>query len=150
MFFPALIALMLHTRRMFFICLFLLLIYVLDLICIFTLRTFRVELPLVRAEGIGTHVEFNLPKHVVMRPGQYIKLCIPYVSATEWHPFSIIPGRVNTTGEDDTVCDFGCKRGEENVGSVYIMACKEMGLGNVICHVSPRRSRWRLVSEASC
>eukprot|EP00953_Heterococcus_sp_UTEX-ZZ885_P009112 5405-Heterococcus_DN1.PRE.1 len=41
--------------------------------------------------GLGTVIRFELPKRYRLSPGQYLMLNIPWISHTQWHPFSVMP-----------------------------------------------------------
>jgi hypothetical protein len=88
---PGTIALAFHGPRILWIVAIVGVGYVLDALFGFFCQTFRVDEPLYSAVGQGTCIAFRSPPGFRFVPGQYVYVCIPFISPTQWHALSIMP-----------------------------------------------------------
>ena len=82
------IALCFHSTNMAGVMAFSLLIYVADVLLVYGKFTWKSEDTLFSNVGTGTQVSFRMPAGRAKVVTGFINLCVPFVSPSEWHPFS--------------------------------------------------------------
>jgi hypothetical protein len=82
-----------HTTMMGYFMTTLLVIYFFDSFLVSHFFTHRVDHSLFTRLGTGTQLAFKNPPNWSLFGSQlgYIRVCVPWVSKSEWHPFSVYP-----------------------------------------------------------
>ncbi|CAM9360989.1 unnamed protein product, partial [Laminaria digitata] len=91
LFIPFIVALCFHGSVLRTLGIILLVWYVVDRLYFTTKMTFFIDRPIFKSVGRGTLVRFELPIGYQFKPGAYVQVNCPAISASEWHPFSIFP-----------------------------------------------------------
>ncbi|CAM9786026.1 unnamed protein product [Scytosiphon promiscuus] len=88
---PFMVAICFHGRPLQLLGAVLLVWYLVDRLYFTTKMTFLIDSPSFKAVGRGTLVRFELPPGYQYKPGAYVQVNCPAISASEWHPFSLFP-----------------------------------------------------------
>eukprot|EP00904_Undaria_pinnatifida_P005572 jgi/Undpi1/2144/HiC_scaffold_12.g05530.m1 len=91
LFIPFIVAICFHGSVLMAEGTILLVWYLLDRLYFTTKMTFFIDRPIFKPVGRGTLVRFELPTGYQYKPGAYVQVNCPAISASEWHPFSIFP-----------------------------------------------------------
>jgi len=86
----AYLALAWHSPKCAYYYLFTLLVFILDKLGILLFCQHKIEAATITNVGYGTVLSFDTPTSWKMADG-YICVCLPWISKTQWHPFSFYP-----------------------------------------------------------
>jgi hypothetical protein len=96
-----------HTSKLFWIMTTTMLVYGTDFMYCKFGRTYRIESCKFLRLGNGTQITFANPKGWSDRKIGYINVCIPWISKTQWHPFSVYINRDGSSTSNVCIMNSG-------------------------------------------